>query len=72
MSNRKRQIKTLQEKAQALSEEFDMLITELEESLENMPENMQGGAKEEAAQERIDRLADWRDQLTDMAEEDEV
>lgn len=72
MANRKAQIQKIQQKAQELSEEIDGLITELEEAFDNMPEAFQEGDRGEKAQERISTLSEWRDALTDMAEEDEV
>lgn len=72
MANRKQQIAKLQEKAQNLHDDVDELISELEEALENMPESIQYGEKGERAQERIDMLINWRDELFAIAEEEEV
>lgn len=70
--NRIKQIQALQVKAQALSEEVDALIDELQEAYDNMPESIQDSERGERADQRIDLLTDWRDNLTAMAEEDEV
>lgn len=70
MANRARQIAKLQEKAAALSDEFDELWVEMSESFDNMPENLQDGERGEIMQSRIDRIEEVRDVLTDFAEEE--
>lgn len=70
MANRKLQIQKIQQKAQEFSEEIDELISELEDAFDNMPESFQQGDRGDTAQERISALTTWRDNLTDMAEEE--
>lgn len=70
--SRKSQIAALQRKASELAQEVDELVDELEEALENMPESIQFGDRGQVAQERIDALAEWRDNLNDMAGADDV
>lgn len=70
MANRKKQIQAIQEKARDLFDELDGLIDELEEALENMPENLQFSERGERMQNRIDVLDGWRTELEAIAEED--
>lgn len=69
MANRRKQIEAIQKKAAALAEEVDLLIDELEEALENMPDNIRDGQRGDIAQERIDLLQALSDALTEMADE---
>ncbi len=72
MANRKKQIEALQVKAQALSEDVDALLDELQQAYDNMPESLQDSERGEKMDQRIDTLTDWRNSLQDMAEADDV
>lgn len=69
MANRKKQIEFLQKKAAELSAEAEALKDEIDESLTNLPDNLQDSRTAEVMQERIDALDAVVDALDDFASE---
>lgn len=69
MANRRKQIEAVQQRAADFAADIEMLKEEFEEAFENMPESLQYSPNGERAQERIDLLDTWLNNLTEMAEE---
>ncbi len=70
MANRKQQIKAVQHDVEIVAANLEALIEELQEAYENMPEAFQMGDQGDAAQDRIQTLETWLENLNDIVEEE--
>lgn len=69
MANRRKQIEAIQDKAAKFSEEIELLVEELEEAFENMPDSFRYGERGESAYARIEMLETWVDRLDEIVQE---
>lgn len=68
--NRKKQIAAVQHDVEIVAANLEALIEELQEAYDNMPESIQMGERGDAAQDRIQTLETWLENLNDIVGEE--
>lgn len=70
MANRKKQIEAVQHDVEIVAANLEALIEELQEAYDNMPESIQMGERGDTAQDRIQTLETWLENLNDIVQEE--